>query len=98
HSRKAYPYTPLRLYVETLGAVIKPVLDRKCSIGVIGPLPIVPDERQTEHLLDLTMVTVVSPTHPLAGKRTAVSTAAVAQKIQLGVTDRCGFTDGRGFG
>ena len=28
HSRKAYPHTPLRLYVEALGAVIKPVLDR----------------------------------------------------------------------
>ena len=28
HSRKTYPHTPLRLYVEALGGVIKPVLDR----------------------------------------------------------------------
>src|ERR1700741_4268891 len=28
HSRSAYPHTPLRLYVEALGAVVQPVLDR----------------------------------------------------------------------
>src|SRR4029077_676896 len=66
YSRKTYPHTPLRLYVEALGGVIKPVLDRKCSIGVIGSLPVVSDELQSEPLLDLPMVTVVSPTHPLA--------------------------------
>src|SRR5439155_439063 len=63
HSRKTYPHTPLRLYVEALGGVIKPVLDRKCSIGVIGSLPVVPDELQSEPLLDLSLVTVVSSTH-----------------------------------
>src|ERR1700675_1856922 len=42
HGRNAYPHTPLRLYVEALGAVIKPVLDRHCSVGIIGSLPIVP--------------------------------------------------------
>src|ERR1700741_1831232 len=42
HSRKTYPHTPLRLYVEALGAVIRPVLDRSCSIAIIGSLPIVP--------------------------------------------------------
>jgi DNA-binding transcriptional LysR family regulator len=88
HSRKAYPHTPLRLHVETLGAVIKPVLDRVSSIGVIGPLPVVPDELQTEHLLDLPMVTVVSPSHPLAGRRSAVSAVAVAKQTQLVLTDR----------
>src|SRR5207247_10129051 len=42
HSRTTYPHTPLRLYVEALGGVIKPVLDRHCSTGVIGSLPLVP--------------------------------------------------------
>src|SRR5258706_5280753 len=44
HSRKTYPHTPLRLHVEALGAVIKPVLDRQCSIGVIGSLPVISEE------------------------------------------------------
>ena len=64
HSRKTYPHTPLRLYVEALGGVIKPVLDRNCSIGVIGSLPLVPDELQSEPLLSIPFVTVVSPSHP----------------------------------
>ena len=66
HSRKTYPHTPLRLYVEALGGVIKPVLDRDCSIGVIGSLPLVPDELQSEPLPSIPFVTVVSPSHPLA--------------------------------
>jgi DNA-binding transcriptional LysR family regulator len=88
HSRKTYPHTPLRLYVEVLGGVIKPVLDRKCSIGVIGSLPVVPDELQSEPLLDLPLVTAVSPAHPLATTRGAVSASAVAKQVQLVLTDR----------
>ena len=98
HSRKTYPHTLLRLYVEALGAVIKPVLDRNCSIGVIGSLPVVPDELQTEPLLDLPFVTVVSPSHPLAAKRGVVSTAAIAKQVQLVLTDRSALTEGRDFG
>src|ERR1700751_173785 len=35
HSRNVYPHTPLRLYVEALGGVLKPVLDGTCTIGVV---------------------------------------------------------------
>jgi DNA-binding transcriptional LysR family regulator len=98
HSRKTYPHTPLRLYVEVLGGVIKPVLDRKCSIGVIGSLPVVSDELHSEPLLDLPMVTVVSPAHPLATIRGAVSASAVAKHVQLVLTDRTALTEGRDFG
>ena len=97
-SRKTYPHTPLRLYVEVLGGVIKPVLDRKCSIGVIGSFPVVPDELQSEPLPDLPLVTVVSPTHPLASTRGAVSASAVAKQVQLVLTDRSALTEGRDFG
>src|ERR671928_1779693 len=33
--REAFPHTPLRLYVEALGAVAQPVLDGICRLGVI---------------------------------------------------------------
>lgn len=98
HSREAYPHTPLRLYVEALGAVIKPVLDRNCSIGIVGSLPSIPEELQAEPLLDLAFVTVVSPSHPLAGRRGAVSSAAAAKQVQLVLTDRSALTSGRDFG
>ena len=98
HSRKSYPHTPLRLYVEALGGVIKPVLDRSCSIGIIGSLPLVPEDLQSEDLLDVSFMTVVSPSHPLASTRGVVSASAIAKQIQLVLTDRTALTEGRNFG
>jgi DNA-binding transcriptional LysR family regulator len=98
HSRSTYPHTPLRLHVEALGAVIKPVLDRRCSIGVVGSLPTVPEELQTEPLPGVPLVTVVSPSHPLAAKRGTVSARAVAKQVQLVLTDRSALSEGRDFG
>ena len=98
HSRKAYPHTPLRLYVEALGGVIKPVLDRHCSIGVIGSLPLVPDELQSEPLLNVVFVTVVSPSHRLASMRGVIPASTIAKQTQLVLTDRTPLTEGRNFG
>ena len=98
HSRKTYPHTPLRLYVEALGAVIKPVLDRHCSIGVVGSLPIVPDDLQSEALLIIPFATVVSPSHPLARTRSVASASAIAKHVQLVLTDRSALSEGRNFG
>ena len=98
YSRKIYPHTPLRLYVEALGGVIKPVLDRNCSIGVIGSLPLVPDELQSEPLLSVPLVTVVSPSHPLAKSRSVVSVSAIAKHVQLVLSDRTVLSEGRDFG
>src|SRR5258707_11631286 len=50
HSRKTYPHTPLRLYVEALGGGAQPVLDPHFSICVIGPLPLAPDYLQSDGL------------------------------------------------
>ncbi len=98
HSRKTYPHTPLRLYVEAMGGVIKLVLDRECSIGIIGSLPLVTDELQSETLVDLPLVTVVSPTHPLAARRGVIPASALAKHVQLVLSDRTVLTKGRDFG
>ena len=98
HSRKAYPHTPLRLYVEAMGGVIQPVLDRLCSIGIIGSLPLVTDELQSEALVDVPLVTVVNPTHPLAARRGVIPATALAKQVQLVLSDRSVLTKGRDFG
>jgi DNA-binding transcriptional LysR family regulator len=98
HHRKIFPHTPLRLHVEALGGVIKPVLDGDCSIGVIGSLPVLPDQLQSEPLLDLPFATVVSPNHPLAGERGMISASSVAGQVQLVLSDRTSLTEGRDFG
>ena len=96
-SREKYPHTSLRLYVEALGGVIKPVLDGSCSIGVIGSLPFVPEELHSEPLLDIRFVTVVSPTHPLAKSRGVISKSVIQKHVQLVLTDRTTLTEGRNF-
>src|SRR5579862_441587 len=40
--RDRFPRTPLRLYVEALGGAYQPVLDGRCGLGVVGPLPVLP--------------------------------------------------------
>ncbi len=98
HCRDQYPHTPLRLYVEALGGVIRPVLDGTCRIGVIGSLPTVPDELEAVPVMDVAFATVVSPEHPLAKMRGAISKSAIAKQVQLVLTDRTVLSKGRNFG
>src|SRR6202795_3852571 len=48
--RRQYPGVALRIYVEALGAAIQPVLDGRCSVGIIGSLPIIPGTLSNERL------------------------------------------------
>jgi len=47
--RRQYPGVPLRIYVEALGAAIQPILDGRCSIGIVGSLPVIPDTAIAGH-------------------------------------------------
>ena len=97
-SRKAFPHTPLRLYVEALGGVMKPVLDGTCSIGVVGSLPVISEELVSQSLLDVYMVTVVAPSHRLAAMRGTIRQSTLAKEVQLVLTDRTALSEGRNFG
>jgi DNA-binding transcriptional LysR family regulator len=94
----AFPGTPLRLYVEALGAVLQPVLDGRCRIGVLGSLPDVPRDCHAEYLLAVAAVVVVAPGHPLAALGGVIPRAAAAAHVQLVLTDRSTLTEGRHFG
>ena len=65
---------------------------------MIGTLPIVTDELQVELLRELELVTVVSPSHPLAARRGLVSAAAIKKHVQLVLSDRTALSQGREFG
>jgi DNA-binding transcriptional LysR family regulator len=96
-SRKLFPHTALRVYVEALGGVIKHVLDGTCNVGVIGSLPIVPDDLTAEPLLDVPFVTVVAPSHELAASRREISATTIAKHVQLVLTDRTTLSAGREY-
>jgi DNA-binding transcriptional LysR family regulator len=95
--REAFPHTPLRLHVEALGAVVQPVLEGVCRLGIIGSLPAAPDGFNIEKLLDVPMVTVAAPMYPLARLKRVILLHELQQHVQLVLTDRSKLTDGQNF-
>jgi DNA-binding transcriptional LysR family regulator len=96
--RDRFPRTPLRLYVEALGGAYGPVLDGRCSLGVVGSLPVAPDSMTLERLQSVAMVVVAAPHHPLASITGVISKVELAKHVQLVLTDRSQLTAGREFG
>jgi DNA-binding transcriptional LysR family regulator len=96
--RTQFRNTPLRIQVEALGAVVLPVLDRSCALGIMGSLPMVPDELSAEPLFGIRLVHVVAPDHPLAVFDGPISTADLNEHVQLVLTDRTEGTKGRDAG
>jgi DNA-binding transcriptional LysR family regulator len=96
--RDRFPRTPLRLYVEALGGAYQPVLDGRCSLGVVGSLPIAPDSITLERLQGLRMTMVAAREHPLALISGVIPKTELAKHVQLVLTDRSELTTGREFG
>lgn len=96
--RAKYPNTPLRLHVQALGGVTQLVLDGRCRIGIVGTLPIIPDQLQSTASLDIRFVSVVAPTHPLSAWRGVVPDSEIVQHVQLVLTDPTELSQGRNFG
>lgn len=96
--RDKFPHTPLRLFVEALGAVIEPVLQGTCQIGIIGSLPVLPESMHSEFLLDVPLVTVVAPSHPLASYKGVVPQSELQRYVQLVLTDRSTLSRGQSYG
>jgi DNA-binding transcriptional LysR family regulator len=95
---QAFPATPLRLYVEALGAVVQPLLDGNCRVAIIGSLPEIPAGCASEFLLSVAAVAVVAPGHALTLARQPIAQAETARHVQLVLTDRSTLTAGRNFG
>jgi DNA-binding transcriptional LysR family regulator len=93
-----FPATPLRLYVEALGAVLQPVMEGRCSIGVMGSLPAAPGQFTPERLLSVGWVFVASPMHPLASFKGPIPARVLAEHRQLVLTDRSELSQGKEFG
>ena len=93
-----FPATPLRLYVEAMGAVVQPLLDGRCRIAVIGSLPDIPAACASDYLTGVPSVIVAAPGHPLAKAKRALMRAEINKHVQLVLTDRSTLTAGREFG
>jgi DNA-binding transcriptional LysR family regulator len=96
--RQQYPGVPLRIYVEGLGAAIQPVLDGKCSVGIIGPLPVIPGTLTNERLSSISFLMVAAREHPLASYKGKIPKEVLGKYTQIVLTDRSELSAGRECG
>jgi DNA-binding transcriptional LysR family regulator len=96
--RQKYSAVALRIYVEALGGAIKPVLDGRCSIGVIGSLPVIPDTMTNERLPGIAFLMVAAREHPLASYKGKIPKQVLGKHTQIILTDRSELSAGREFG
>src|ERR1700759_3912554 len=93
--RQQYPGVALRIFVEALGAAIQPVIDGRCSVGIIGSLPVVPDTLTSERLASVTFLMVAAGDHPLTSNKGKISKEILAKFTQIVLTDRSELSAGR---
>jgi DNA-binding transcriptional LysR family regulator len=93
--QKEFPATLLRFDMES-SAVIEPVLNGRCAIGVVGSWAPAPPQLTLETLLTVRVPMVVSPSHPLASRRGRIPIAALAEHVQISHIDTCDLS--RAFG
>lgn len=93
-----FPLTPLRLYAETLGAVMQAILDGRSTVGLSGELAAVPSIFSQESLLKVPCIHVTSPQHPLASYGRPIPASELAKHIQLVLTDRSTLSKGNDLG
>src|ERR1700727_1767018 len=96
--RQKYPGVALRIYVEALGGAVKPVLDGRCSIGVIGSLPVIPDTLTYERLPGIAFLMVAARDHALTSYRGKIPKEVLGKHTQIVLTDRSELSSGREFG
>jgi DNA-binding transcriptional LysR family regulator len=96
--RRQYPGVSLRIYVEALGAAIQPVLDGRCSVGIVGSLPVIPDSLTSERLPGVSFLMVAAGDHPLASYKGKIPKEVLARHTQIVLTDRSELSAGRELG
>jgi DNA-binding transcriptional LysR family regulator len=93
--QQEFPSTLLNFEVES-SAVVEPVLDGRCRVGLVGSWSRVPPNIVSEPLLTVSVPTIVSPQHPLASYHAPIPATVLAQYIQLIHMDPADVSPNRG--
>jgi len=96
--RQQYPGVALRIYAEALGAAIQPVMDGRCSVGIVGSLPVIPDTLTSERLGAVGFLMVAASDHPLASYAGKIPREVLGKHVQIVLTDRSALSSGRELG
>ena len=81
-----------------LGAAVQPVLDGRCSVGIIGPLPEIPNTLTSERFSGISFLMVAARGHPLTLHKGKIPKEALSKHNQIGLTDRSDLSAGRELG
>ena len=93
-----FPLTPLRLFVEGLSAAYQPVLDGRCSLGILATLPLTFPALVSEPLGEVSLISVAAPGHPLAKFGRRIPKRELRKHVQLVLTERSDLMAGRDYG
>jgi DNA-binding transcriptional LysR family regulator len=95
--QKEFPATLLKFDVES-SAVVEPVLDGRCAVGVVGSWSITPPQLTPERLLSVRIPMVVSSQHPLATHRGTIPATVLAEHVHLAHIDPANVSRAYGTG
>ncbi len=95
--RERFPTVTMRVGVEVLGAVAEQVLSGRAKFGVIGSMPFQPAGLVGDALSPIRLIPVAAPTHPLALLPQDARLEALTDEVQLVLTDRSRFTEGKDY-
>ena len=93
-----FPLTPLRLFVEGMGAGYQPLVEGRCGLGVLSTIPVAFPSLVSERLGEVPLVAVAAPSHPLSRLTHRIPRHEMAKHLQLVLTDRSDLMSGRDFG
>src|SRR5882757_4895080 len=94
--QQKFPSTLLNFDVES-SAVVEPVLDGRCGVGVVGSWASAPPQLTYERLLTVRIPIVVSSQHPLAKHRGPVPAAISAKHVFLTHVDQADISQAQRF-
>lgn len=85
--RATWPDMPVTFHTEGLGGAERRLRDGSAALGLCLLLPTVPDDLVAWPLLDLALLPVVAPGHPLAQLQRPVDADDLARYVQLVLSD-----------
>ncbi len=93
-----FPSAPPRIFVDTLGAATQLLLNETCAIGLLLGFNSDFEALQRHKLMDIRIVPVAAPAHPLGAIGRPVAREELRQHVQLVLSDRSGLSGNRDYG
>jgi len=96
--RETQPSVRLRLAVEPLGGPLQALRDKRCDLAILAGEDFLDPRIETEALQRVPIVAVAAATHALARRRKALTSADLADHLQIVLEDPTPLSEGQDFG